>query len=41
MFERVPYALEVMTYSNEGNHELRHMDYQTDLVITESVGEDA
>ncbi len=40
-FERIPYALEVMNYSNEGNHDLRHMGYQTDLVITESVGEDA
>ncbi|HHU62167.1 MAG TPA: hypothetical protein GXZ55_09470 [Natronincola sp.] len=36
-FERIPYALEVMGYSEQGNHDLRHMGYETDLVITETV----
>lgn len=33
-FERIPYALEVIGYGDQGNHDLRHMGYQTDLVIT-------
>lgn len=36
-FERIPYALEVMGYNEQGDHDLRHMEYQTDLVITENV----
>lgn len=39
-FERIPYALEVIGYGDQGNHDLRHMGYQTDLVITESIAED-
>jgi hypothetical protein len=35
-FERIPYTLEVMGYDEQGTYDLRHMGYQTDLVITES-----
>ena len=28
-FERIPYALEVMGYNEQGDHDLRHMEYQT------------
>ncbi len=35
-FERIPYALEIMNYSEQGEHDLRHMGYQTDLVIIEN-----
>ncbi len=39
-FERIPYALEVMGYNERGDHDLRHMGYQTDLVITEVIDND-
>ncbi len=39
-FERIPYALEIMGYSEQGEHDLRHMGYQTDLVVIENMDND-